>query len=804
MALEQAVTMIIPWILLAPIVIDGVIVKDVTLNANNPSVDGATVIALRDVTQNGDSWDVDVSDQTGYHLKLELDNTWGFHSTKESTIRIIIDGSSKWPTQGNELELMTTFMVYDPNQNTQQFFTIFLYMDENENNQIAPTCGGGDTNAYMEASDIEDEVNNPVGGETRVETAMWGEQGNIQPTNRNEDTNAFPREYILEHFPNSELTISIHNEQFTGFEQMCTFYEAFASNQGLTVFIAGSDDDEQFSISSIKVTYDYDTTPPPTREPSDSPTNTITTDSPTTATPTTSAPTTHAPTTAVPTSSEPTTARPTTATPTTATPTKDPTKAPSQDPTQTPTEDPTKSPQNDPTSAPSKDPTIDPTTDPTNDPTADPTGNPTIEPTTDPTSFPSRSPITDTSHPSEYCVNENSATLTVSFIYTLTNNSVSRSDVENTLSTTTDTFITNNIAESTNCQMTNYSINIGIMDTSQEAAINATLCFDCKNEDELEINYNEDELERDFIEIVDTNILSIVSNSTSFNVEVGVFHDGAVHDQPTTSTVNEESPDNGQDKSQLDIQAAITQNLLMVILGGVALILICCIIVLAIIYRKRSKRNMQHHDREIKKVTSVSMTGLTDVVTNAIHPRTNTSTPMTPNMTGFPTTSQYDGDGTRTRTSRKTTDIDDDMYDRGNPSSVSTVGGALSTPRLGSIIHTNGMNMSEDGDAMDGNIDMNTGPLPDEHVDNGQRNVINNIMSDSADDDDEMNDLYLETNVMTPNTPNAKILSPNTPNGMAVNDLGEGGLNINQYDEDDSEEDDFNALYGSEDNGTIR
>ena len=175
--------------------------------------------------------------------------------------------------------------------------------------------------------------------------------------------------------------------------------------------------------------------------------------------------------------------------------------------------------------------------------------------TTDPTMHPSVSPTTasPTMVSNELLLSMNSVTLTVSFLYTLTDDSISTYDVDDILKNAANTFIQNNLAQSTNCDMNDYILDVDVTDgSSKEAIINATICFDCEDavDKKLEIKYTQKELEKDFVDIVNDNIISIVSNSTIIAVEVHNYSDGHVVDDPTTTDCNANVIDNdGQKKN---------------------------------------------------------------------------------------------------------------------------------------------------------------------------------------------------------------------------------------------------------------
>ena len=66
-------------------------IKSVELNPTHPTNDGASIQILKDTTESTpDQWEITPTDQTGFHLQLNLDETWAFHPIHRTQITLQI------------------------------------------------------------------------------------------------------------------------------------------------------------------------------------------------------------------------------------------------------------------------------------------------------------------------------------------------------------------------------------------------------------------------------------------------------------------------------------------------------------------------------------------------------------------------------------------------------------------------------------------------------------------------------------------------------------------------------------------
>ena len=100
--------------------------QQVTLNAINSSLNGASILSNpNSVTNSFSKWNITVQpEQNEYDLKLLLNNSWGFRSNIISIITIIIDGISPQPLNVDK-DLLLVFSV-----NNLQYFSIFIHLDD--------------------------------------------------------------------------------------------------------------------------------------------------------------------------------------------------------------------------------------------------------------------------------------------------------------------------------------------------------------------------------------------------------------------------------------------------------------------------------------------------------------------------------------------------------------------------------------------------------------------------------------------------------------------------------------------------
>eukprot|EP01084_Bolivina_argentea_P172524 298860_1 len=270
--------------------------------------------------------------------------------------------------------------------------------------------------------------------------------------------------------------------------------------------------------------------------------NPTTTSVPTTTSPTTNNPTTYSPTISVPTTTSPTTNNPTTYSPTISVPT-----------TTSPT-------TNNPT---------------TNNPTTDaPTTNElTVTPSVNPTAK------------IETCLfDEFGAMITLFFDYIDKNvNDLSMIQVNNIIQNVTNEFVENEISQmSDECVLDAYKNDIEIKENNNEAIVNITACFKCN--EKLIINHKQiNELQKDFIELFDNEILII--DDTTIKIDVDIIQpEGSVSELITTTENNYTNKMKHSNNNNASI---------IIIIIVLILLTICCIIVGVYIYKLKQKNKIK-------------------------------------------------------------------------------------------------------------------------------------------------------------------------------------------------------------------
>ena len=105
-----------------------------TLTPTNTNEDGAILTVLdSDVTPTPTQWNIYVTSQIGFHFKISLDNSWGFHSQFISTIKFTIDGTTPLPLQGPDKNAVLSFSIND-----NEYITHIAMLDNDQTNALYP------------------------------------------------------------------------------------------------------------------------------------------------------------------------------------------------------------------------------------------------------------------------------------------------------------------------------------------------------------------------------------------------------------------------------------------------------------------------------------------------------------------------------------------------------------------------------------------------------------------------------------------------------------------------------------------
>ncbi len=267
------------------------IIKTVNLTTSNTNQTGAAISKSStwthpDVSVWNNLWNINVGDndnsQRGYHLQIDLDNTWGFHPSKQSIISLTIYSTTTLiPDSPIDLDLLLSFSV-----NNSQYITHWLAVDNigSNDNTIYPGC---DTNTIPTQSlatgnikeCVESELCIPINSALRDQKANGGNSGGtnarVEPDNLGHNkNNDWPITIQLINNPiNNTLFTYIMEPSWGQWKQGCGFGEAFYSDLGLQIYIALDDAGETINITTFQIEYSYNTESP-TLTPSSNPTST--------------------------------------------------------------------------------------------------------------------------------------------------------------------------------------------------------------------------------------------------------------------------------------------------------------------------------------------------------------------------------------------------------------------------------------------------------------------------------------------------------------------------------------------------
>eukprot|EP01084_Bolivina_argentea_P270550 460074_1 len=422
-------SLIISFIFLIFGILNAEIIKSETLTPRSSEANGIrllTQIAEVSKKDNQEEWSIFVLYQNSWQFIFIMDETWGFHTEKESSISFTVN-SPKTTTQ--------TFdnIIFGFSTNNNEYISMSIPIGNINNNQINtnkiyPNCLTEMKSEFATGDIARLPYYNRQCDVANGNCDNWD---NMKPENL-QTFNTFPITVIFANNPNTNtMYLSFHS--VTTNVQRCVFTN-FPTNQGLKIYFAGNGNGQQFDISSFEFAYRTKEpiatpTDPPTKSPSSNPIPAPTANpilNPTlnpTLKPTvrpsfnpsfnptqnpvlkpTFNPSSHP--TFIP-SSNPS-HKPTfnpimnpTLNPIlkpTSNPTFNPIMNPTLNPILKPTSNPILKPTSNPTLKPTSNPTLKPTSNPTLNPVSKPTTNPTLKPTFNPSSYPTVSPSSNPSH----------------------------------------------------------------------------------------------------------------------------------------------------------------------------------------------------------------------------------------------------------------------------------------------------------------------------------------------------------------------------------------------------------------------
>eukprot|EP01083_Nonionella_stella_P153086 491366_1 len=340
------VRFIVIFLLLTPNVSALQVVKSVSLTTSNSDIMGATIACIHsDCNINENEWQLSVSNRgnayEGFHLQIDLDNSWGFHSTKPSTISLTMHGTHDGTTSlgSSDLDPVFSFSV-----NNAKYITVWPTFDNRFPNLIYPSSNTCE--AYHSTNPTTKLANGDIkqcvaqttcfGEQERAHKATGGDMHGYMNPKRDPPDNAWPTTITLTNDPiNNELRVQLNTPSWSS-PQGCAYGEPFSTNLGLQIYMAADEEDEHIEFTQFDISYAYDDTPAPSRRPSQpTPMPSFTTNAPTT------------------------------------------TRMPTVKPTQYPTLQPSYYPSVNPTQYPTLQPSYYPTTSPTHDSTLNPSRPPT-------------------------------------------------------------------------------------------------------------------------------------------------------------------------------------------------------------------------------------------------------------------------------------------------------------------------------------------------------------------------------------------------------------------------------------------
>eukprot|EP01084_Bolivina_argentea_P009843 18366_1 len=350
--------------------------QSASLTTTNTYETGANITILKDINIANNAWNTNVTDEIGYHMLINLNNSWGFNPNVLSTLTLTVNGTTSMANDPRK-DLIISFSV-----SNNQYFAIYLSIDGG-NNKIYPRDNPlaiGDIKSIVDATFL-------YTYNTRQRKASNGTNfkgHGMQPNVKTLGYNAWPLIIKIQNNPNTNtvnVTLTNPSLSITPFKQTTQFLTSFTPNSGMQIYIAGDQpSDASIAITQFTLEYTYNFTMNPTNNPTSNPSfspSNIPTQNP-------SKIPSETPTSTIP----------------TITPTNNPSNIPTQIPTNIPTHTthiPTQNPSNTHSEAPtSKIPTVSPSIPPTTsiNPSTSPSQNPTSQfDTKTPSSIPSIIPI---------------------------------------------------------------------------------------------------------------------------------------------------------------------------------------------------------------------------------------------------------------------------------------------------------------------------------------------------------------------------------------------------------------------------
>ena len=183
---------------------------------------------------NDESMNITVASQSDYDITMNLSNEWSFHPSKPSSILLQIN--SNQPIN-RALSIIISFSV------SSKYFSIILSMD----NTTAPTLIYPQCDTHLSSGNILDAMKNST---NRRQTIANGQIS---------DAISFHNEWplilqITNHPMDNFIAFSLSNSS-KGKQQECKFMESMSTQNGMSIFIAGDQNGQSFSITNMSIDY---------------------------------------------------------------------------------------------------------------------------------------------------------------------------------------------------------------------------------------------------------------------------------------------------------------------------------------------------------------------------------------------------------------------------------------------------------------------------------------------------------------------------------------------------------------------
>merc|ERR1719445_1239313 len=257
--------------------------------------------------------------------------------------------------------------------------------------------------------------------------------------------------------------------------------------------------------------------------------------------------------------------------------------------------------------------------------TAQPTEDPTRQPSAEPTEWTAASTSTVPTFTSTQpeCDYDYTAHFSVIFDFSLNDTRTDAAQITQTLQSAVGVFVTSELAALADCPLDSYALNIRLTEPIElyAASANASLCFSCAEDETLSIDVVPEELERDFINVVDDEALGVltVDDVTAITIRIVI-----IIVEPTAEAKEEEED---------EPPVTLSTNDLLMIMALIIALLVCCLIVACCAMgmccccrsRKQSKTNVQMTAQGIRMQSTSAVPASPSAVSPSASPSVGSS-----------------------------------------------------------------------------------------------------------------------------------------------------------------------------------